>query len=143
MPDLARPVQTVKLAVDNLVKVSLSYSNTQYGSHRFYLQNKSQAGRVCTLQDVSYFVLGYQGDRSLYKVIYYILSKLVHYIIMPHISPRSKDQDNLSYYPSKCASKSSKLIKINFGFRNFFLTNYYKTLHIDLVHEYMIGRKVK
>lgn len=41
-----------------------------------YLQNKSQAGIVWTLQDVGYLVLGYQGvviDRSLYKVFYYIL----------------------------------------------------------------------
>lgn len=36
MSDLVRFVQTVKLVVDNLVKVSFFYSSIQYGS-RYYL----------------------------------------------------------------------------------------------------------
>lgn len=103
MPDLARPVQTVKLAVDNLVKVSLSYSSTQQSS-----------SFTC------YFVSGYQGvviDRSLSRVIFYIVSTLHH---NASYQPQVKNPGNLQDYPSRCASKSSKLIKINFVFKNIF-----------------------
>lgn len=34
--------------------------------------------------------------------------------------PEVKNPDNLQDYPSRCASKSSKLIKINFVFKNIF-----------------------
>lgn len=37
--------------------------------------------------------------------------------------PQVKNPDNLQDYPSRCASKSSKLIKINFVFKNIFQSN--------------------